>query len=148
MYYRKNFQLTPRGLNGFIDDIFQNGLKAVSEELKQDDRLLGHVPVNIHESEKNYELQVVAPGLKKEEFKINVEKNILTVSYDHKEESNEQAPKSLRTEYRHRSFKRSFTLNDKADASLITAQYTDGILTVSIPKKENQEQPVQTITVA
>ncbi|PZF73658.1 Hsp20/alpha crystallin family protein [Taibaiella soli] len=148
MYYRKNFQMNPQSLGGIIEDIFQNGLKAASEELKSDDRHFGHVPVNIHENEKGYELHVVAPGLKKEAFKINVEKNILTVSYDHKDESNEQAPKALRTEYRTRSFKRSFTLSEKADASHITAQYLDGILTVSIPKKENQEQPVQNITVA
>ena len=148
MYYRKNFQLTPNSLGGIIEDIFQNGLKAASEELKQEDRNFGHVPVNIHENEKNYELHVVAPGLKKEAFKINVEKNILSVSYEHKEETSEQTPKALRTEYRTRSFKRSFTLNEKADATHITAQYTDGILNIAIPKKENQEQPVQNITVA
>lgn len=147
MYTNRNFN-NARNFGGFIDDVLQNGLKALNEELRFDERF-GHVPVNILENEKSYEIHVVAPGIKKEEFKLNVEKNVLTISYEHKEENKEQQTgKWLRTEHRTRSFKRSFTLNEKVDSAKITAQYNDGVLNISLPKKENVEQAAQSIVVA
>jgi HSP20 family protein len=147
MYTNKNFH-GARNFGGFIDDVLQNGWKALNEELRFDERF-GHAPVNIRENDNNYEIHVVAPGLKKEEFKLNIEKGVLTISYEHKEENKEQQEgKWLRTEHRTRSFKRSFTLNDKVDTAKTAAQYNDGILVISLPKKETAEPASQSITVA
>lgn len=142
--YSKN-PIAARNFGALIEDIFNNGLNRAWNEDSLTDR--SDVPVNIRETDKNYELQLFAPGLKKEEFKIHVDRNMLTVSFDHKEEEKTQGEKWLRTEYKSRSFKRSFTLNEKVDASNIGARYTDGVLLVSIPKKEQQEVTVQEINV-
>ena len=143
MYQRKNFGLVPRTFGGMLEDMFQNGLTRINEEVSA-----FTVPVNIQETEKSYEMQIVAPGIKKEEFRISIEKNILSISYEHKEETTEEKDgKWLRNEYAARSFKRSFTLNDKVDAANIAAKYTDGVLNVSIAKKENAEVPAKEIVI-
>ncbi len=144
MYQRRNFGLMPRTFGGLLEEMFPGGLNRVNEDVN-----VGIAPVNISETDKSYEMQLVAPGIKKEEFKINVDKNVLSIAYDHKEETAEQTDnKWLRTEYFTKSFKRSFLLNEKIDAGNITAKYNDGILHVSIAKKEVNEQPVKEITIA
>ena len=105
------------------------------------------MPVNIQETDKTYELHVIAPGLKKEDFKLGIEKNILNISFEQKEENKEQAGKWIRSEYQMKSFKRSFTLNEKIEASGIAAKYADGVLIVSLPKKEIAEPTAQEIPV-
>ena len=144
MYAKRNFGLMPRTMNNFMEDFFFNGINRTA-----DDASLFQVPVNIKETDGNYELHVVTPGMKKEDFKILVDKNILTISYEHKEETNESGAtgKWLRSEFNLRSFKRSFTLNEKVDSSKIAAKYTDGILLVSIPKKEIAEPSGQEIVI-
>jgi len=143
MYYKRNYGVSPRTIGGFIEDMFQNGWNRLSEEVSS-----FSAPVNIQENEKGYDLQLVAPGLKKEDFKITTDRNILQISYEHKEENQEQQEnKWLRNEFRNRSFKRSFTLNEKIDASKVNAKYVNGILNVNLPKKEVTEQPAQQINV-
>ena len=142
--YSKN-HIMPRALGSLIEDIFSNGINKVWGEEGLTDR--ADAPVNIRESDNAYELHLVAPGLKKEEFKINIDRNILTLSFEHKEEETEQTGKLLRNEYKAKSFKRSFTLNDKIDAAGISARYTDGILNVTLPKKEQNEVTAQEINV-
>lgn len=142
--YSKN-QVMPRALGSLIEDIFSNGLNKVWGEEGLTDR--ADAPVNIQETDKSYELHLIAPGLKKEEFKINVDRSILTISFEHKEEEKEQTGKWLRSEYKIKGFKRSFTLNDKIDPAGISARYTDGVLNVSLPKKEQAEISAQEINV-
>jgi len=145
MYYKSKYGAMPRTFGGLIEDVFQNGFNMFHDDAP----VRTHVPVNIHESEKAYELQFIAPGLAKEDFKLNVDGNILTVSFEKKEESNEKTDsKILRTEYHFRSFKRSFTLNEKVDMGNINAKYNDGVLYVSLPKKENAEPAAHNITVS
>ncbi|NCX95733.1 MAG: Hsp20/alpha crystallin family protein [Chitinophagia bacterium] len=130
-------------MSGLFEDMFQNGWNKWNEEATA-----YSAPVNIHETDKSYEMQLVAPGVKKEEFKINVEKNILTISYEHKDEHTEQKEnRVLRKEYQARSFKRSFTLNDRIDANGIQAQYSEGMLHLSLPKKEEAEASVKEIAI-
>ncbi|UAY54296.1 Hsp20/alpha crystallin family protein [Arachidicoccus terrestris] len=98
-----------------------------------------HVPaVNIKETKEAFELEVAAPGLQKQDFKLNVDDNLLTISYD-KQASKEQSgedTKIHRQEFTNRSFKRTFTLDEKIDADKIVAKYENGILSVTLPKKE------------
>lgn len=144
MYAKRNFGLMPRTMNNLMEDFFFNGMNRTA-----DDASLFQIPVNIKETEGSYELHVVTPGLKKEDFKLLVDKNILTISYEHKEETNESAPsgKWLRNEFKMRSFKRSFTLSEKVDTGKIAAKYNDGILLVTIPKKEIAEATAQEIAI-
>jgi HSP20 family protein len=136
MYYKSKYGIMPRTIGGIMEEVLQNGINVF-----HDDFATKHsIPVNIKETDKAFELHVVAPGLSKDEFKIQVERDLLTVSFEKKEESKEQQEgKWLRSEYHYRSFKRSFTLNEKIDVANISAAYTDGVLNIQLPKKENVE---------
>lgn len=103
--------------------------------------------VNIRENENQYEVQVIAPGLHKEDFSITVEKDMLHISFEQKKEAKETEDKWLRQEFRLQSFKRSFALNEKVDANSISAAYENGILTVGLPKKEKEEAKSVSISV-
>ena len=132
MYYKRNYGFMPR----LMEDMVHTGMNRFNEEINS-----FIAPVNIQETENSYELHVVAPGLKREDFKINLEKEILNISYEQKKDETQEQPKEkwLRSEYRMRSFKRSFSLNDKVDAAKISAKYADGVLVVTLPKKEVSE---------
>lgn len=96
------------------------------------------VPVNVRETEAGYELEIIAPGMKKEDFKVNLSNNLLTVSFDHKQEQKDENKQTgyVMQEYRVHSFQRSFNLDDTIDAEKITARYEDGVLHLSLQKKE------------
>ncbi len=143
MYNRNH--VMPRVLTGILEDVFSNGINKVWGDDSLTD--LSRVPVNIQETDSAYELHVVAPGLKKEDFKVNIDRNILTISFEHQDSEAEVTSKWLRREYKVRSFKRSFTLNEKIQPSGISARYNDGILHVCLPKKEQQEATAQDINV-
>ena len=142
--YKRNYGFAPRTFGGIMEDVMHNGWARVYDEVSS-----SAAPVNIQETDKSYDLHLVAPGLKKEDFKIGVEQNTLNISFEQKAENNEQPQDSkwLRNEYRTRSFKRSFTLNDKIETGNISAKYADGILVVTLPKKENSEPVKQEISV-
>ena len=91
---------------------------------------------NITEREKDYKIDVAVPGIKKEDFKVEVENNILTVQGERKEEFSEEKNKVTRKEFHYGSFKRSFTLPETVDSEKINATYNDGILSLTIAKKE------------
>ena len=144
--YTNNIQ--PRVWNGLMEELFNHsGVKSLVEEtLPQRGQ---YAPVNILETDTAYELHLMAPGLSKELFKVNVEKNTLAISFEQKEEAaTATKDKWLRKEYKQRSFKRTFTLNDKIDATQITAKYLDGILKLNLPKKEQSEPQSNEIAVA
>lgn len=93
-------------------------------------------PVNIRETESAYEVELSAPGKTKEDFVIEVDQNVLSISSETKSEEKTENVKYTRREFSMSSFKRSFTLPKTANDDSITAAYENGILTVSIPKKE------------
>ena len=144
MYNKRSFAVMPNTFGGFFEDVLKNGLNTLNEEVTS-----FKVPVNIQETDNSYELHVVAAGLKKEDFKLNIDRNILNISFEQKQENKEQSEqgKWLRNEYKMRSFKRSFTLNDKINTGKIAAKYTDGILNIRLPKKEVSEPATHEIAV-
>ncbi|HEX8313497.1 MAG TPA: Hsp20/alpha crystallin family protein [Segetibacter sp.] len=105
-------------------------------------------PVNIRETEKEYLLDVVAPGLNKEDFKISLENNLLTVSVEKREETVNEGEKHIRREYGFQAFKRSFTLDEKINADGISAQYVNGVLTLNLPKKEEVKPATKQISIS
>jgi HSP20 family protein len=138
-----------RGFNGFFDELFNN----VSPRLYRDDRSLddffrGSPAVNVKETDNGYEMQIAAPGVRKEDLKLNINDKTLTIAYEAASENKESDEKWLRHEFKVRSFKRSFTLSDKIDGDKISAAFENGILTVSLPKKETALVSNKTIEIA
>jgi len=112
------------------------------------DKTSSRVPaVNISETEGEFNIELAAPGLKKEDFKINLDKNVLSVSADKKTENVEEGKKFSKREYSYNTFTRSFTLPDTADYAKITAEYTDGILKLNVAKKEEAKLQSREIAV-
>lgn len=137
-----NGQVPAPNFGGLVDQLFQDNLSRFF-----DDNFWGvnanasrsQLPVNIREADKSYELEFLAPGLKKEDLKIQVADGLLTVSYDPKENAAETNG-WLRREFRHQAFSRSFSLEDTVEGDNITARYDNGILYLSIPKKPSAQK--------
>ena len=91
---------------------------------------------NIKETEDNFSIELVAPGYKKEAFKVEVHERNLTISAEEKTESEEKTETFLKKEYSFGSFTRSFRLPNTVDSDKIEATYEDGVLNLTIPKKE------------
>ena len=92
--------------------------------------------VNILESEKSFNIELAAPGLNKEDLNIHLEKNIMTVSNEKKEEKKLNSANYLKREFSYHSFKRSFNIPENVDSTNIKAQYENGVLKIELPKKE------------
>jgi len=92
--------------------------------------------VNIKEDGKQFDIEFAAPGFAKSDFKIDVDQNVLTVSAEKKEEKNEDTKRFTRKEFSYNTFSRSFTLPQTVNADKIDAKYSDGLLHLQIPKKE------------
>ncbi len=147
-----NGNLPATSFSGMVDKIFQDNLNRFFDDdfwgFGGLDRSV-NVPVNVRQTDKSYELELVAPGLKKEDFKINVNGDMLTIGFEHQEDNNQQNKDEgwLRKEYKMRSFSRSFSLDDTIDVSKATAKYADGILHLSLPKKEGAQTISRTIEI-
>ena len=107
--------------------------------------------VNIRETDNNYVVEMAAPGMKKEDFKIELDNNVLTISSEKTEEHEENGKeKYSRKEFSYQSFLRSFNLpKEVVDEEKIEAHYKDGVLHLIIPKKEEAKQkPPRKIKIA
>lgn len=104
-------------------------------------------PVNIRETEDAFQVEIVAPGMEKADFKIKTEGDTLSVSAEKKEEKKKESEKNIHTEYSFRSFNRSFTLNEDIDQENVQAKYNDGVLYLTLPKKEEKIVKPKEITV-
>lgn len=93
--------------------------------------------VNIKETKEGFEVKVAAPGFDKNDFKLELNHDVLTISSEKQAENETKEDEQYtRREYCYSSFKRSFVLPDSADAEKINAEYKNGILDITIPKKE------------
>jgi HSP20 family protein len=122
-------QPTLKTLDSFLDNLLSDLPVAKNTNLN-------FPAVNICETTDNYELEFNVPGRKKEDFKITVDKNILTVSFEKNEENKEENKQFIKREFVTQSFKRSFTLDEKINSDDIQAKYENGILFLTLPKKE------------
>jgi HSP20 family protein len=96
--------------------------------------------VNITENKDNYSLSLAIPGLKKNDFKIDVEGNILTISSEKQESKEEEDEQFTRREYSYSSFSRSFTLPNEVNKEKIDAAYEEGVLRLTLPKKDEAKK--------
>ena len=105
--------------------------------------------VNIIEGNQEFKVEVAAPGLCREDFKVDIEKNILEISAEKKEETENTAKKYLRKEFNYSVFKRTFSLPSSVDVEKIVAIHKDGVLTVEIPKRDEAKvNPRKQIAIA
>lgn len=124
-----------------FDNFFENELEP---------RNAATVPaVNVKENDTQFDLELAAPGLKKNDFHLSIDKDILTIDYETKVSNEEKSEdqKYHRREFRTESFKRSFTLPDTVDREQINAKYEDGILRLVLPKKEKKEASARIINI-
>jgi len=124
---------TPGSFSNLIDSFFSDSIA------RSGGSTYSFVPkVDVIEEEKTFEIHVAVPGMNKDEFKIDLNDNYLTVSGERKftKEKKDNFYSSFETQYG--SFSRSFSLPENVDGEKITAQYSNGILVVSVPKDEKK----------
>lgn len=136
---RSNYAFSP-----LFDEVIDNFLGGTTFNRAMFNRMPA---VNISETEKGYEIEFAAPGYEKNEFRISLEKNILTVSAEKKEQKEEKQEGYTRREFGYNSFKRSFTLPESTKEDEIRAEYKNGILHVNIPKSDGEKNKSRDISV-
>ena len=102
----------------------------------QNGNTLNVPPVNIRETDTTYEVELSAPGKSKEDFNIELDENVLTISSEQKSESKTEDGRFTRKEFSYSSFRRAFTLPETVNEDEIRASYDNGILRISLPKRE------------
>ena len=135
-----------RSFNNLIDNFFTPFASLYKDDV-QTSNSKHFVPTNVKEVENGYQLELVAPGFAKEDIKIDLNQDFLTVSAEVKKEAEEKTEKYVRREHQLQSFKRSFTLDKTIDTEAISAQFVNGVLTLNLPKKAEVKPQVKQITV-
>ncbi len=92
--------------------------------------------VNIKDNNEGFELELAVPGMKKDDFTVEIDNDVLTISSEMQSEKEESNDNYTRKEFSYTSFKRAFTLPETVDGSKIDAKYEDGILRLTLPKKQ------------
>lgn len=103
--------------------------------------------VNIKELDKGYEIEMAAPGFKKDDFKISIEKGMLTVSSERREEKEDKKTNYTRREFFYSNFKRSFSLPEDVNEEEVHAEYKDGVLLLHLDKIAEPARPVRKVAV-
>ncbi len=128
-----------------IDEFLNSDLWPITEA----SRNYYKVPaVNISENEKDYRIEVAAPGMKKDDFKVDLDDNVLTISSEIENKKEEKKDNYVRREFSFNSFKRSFILPDSVETEKIGATYTDGVLHITVPKSEETKKITRNIKIA
>ena len=124
-------------LNRNLNVVFDEFFNALPQNWGRDFKETGHVaPTNIHETKDGYHLELLVPGRKKEDFKVNIENKILTISFEKPVETENKDYKTIKREFDFKNFKRSFNLDEKIKAEAIQAKYENGVLKFFLPKVE------------
>lgn len=133
MLARINRNYVPAYWDDFFNDSFFNQLNSTTCN--------GNNPaVNVSEDDNGYTIEVAAPGIARKAFNLEIENDVLTISTGQKESKEEQKQNFLRREFNYHTFKRSFQLPETIDQEQIGATHEAGILTLSLPKKEEEVQ--------
>ena len=128
---RKSFR--PFYMSNLFDDNFFPVLQSRSNSMPA---------VNIRENEKSYILDLAVPGLDKKDLKIDINEDVLTISSESKHETEENKEGYKRKEFSYSSFCRSFYIPENVSRDKIEANYKDGILTVGLPKQEEEKSKI------
>ena len=134
-FFNRDEFLTP--FDRLFDKVMENQFPNFTEEFGVKCFEGGAYPkVNVYEYEDKIGIVAEIPGLSKEQVNIEVEDNVLTISGDKHNVTDDESAKVIRRELKHSSFKRSFQLGDQLDAENVSAKFEDGILSIGIPKTE------------
>jgi HSP20 family protein len=131
-----------KNINNLFDEFF-NELPSFGKAVNN----LFSPAVNIVETADAYHLELMAPGRNKEDFAIAVDKGLLTISYEKKEEVKNDTVKTVRREFSYQSFKRTFNLDEKINADAIQAKYENGLLKLLLPKVAEANEPAKNIII-
>lgn len=130
-----------------VDNIFQNSFRHFFDgDLFAGNVSVNKVPVNIAETDQAYRLDVIAPGLNKKDFSIQLHDNMLTVSYNRNEQT-ETKNEWIRNEYSLDSFSRTFTLDETVDTNQVEATYENGVLRIELAKNEKAKRISRSIVI-
>ncbi|MEO9893022.1 Hsp20/alpha crystallin family protein [Aurantibacter sp.] len=134
-------------LSHWIDDIFNRDLPSVFTTNFNTGITLPKV--NIKETADDFKVDMAVPGLKKSDFHIDLDNQLLSISTETKDENDQKDESFTRREFGYSSFKRTFNLPESVDEDKIQANYHDGILSILLPKKEEAKQkPARTIKIS
>ena len=140
-----NFNNRTRNTAPYFNNVFDSLFSDAITKNKMVDKSPN---VNIYENENAYVIELAAPGLKKEDFQINLKKDTLSVWAEVKKDDTQIAKDFTRKEFDYSSFARSFDLPDTADGDRITAEYKDGILNINVSKKDDAKLQHKEIVVS
>jgi HSP20 family protein len=135
-----------QSFNGMMNEILKDFSTPAPKSFRQNP--LPQPPVNISENTAFYTIEIAAPGLTKEDFTIKVDGNILNVSSVKKDAAKDETIKLIRKEFIQSAVNRNFTIDDKIDAEKINAKYENGILKITLAKKEIVPAGTKTIAIA
>jgi len=134
------------GMPSLIDDFFGRDLIG---SFFNDQTGISMPAVNIVENADAFKIEVAAPGLEKNDFKIDLENNMLTISAEKEQNNEEKDFKYMRREFSYSSFKRSFSLPLTVDGEKIEAMHKDGVLMITLPKREEaRPKPAKQIAIS
>ncbi|NHM06279.1 Hsp20/alpha crystallin family protein [Flavobacterium sp. CYK-4] len=128
--------LVKRNPNNFFPALMEEFFRPDWMGGSQNPNALSVPPVNIRETETAFEVELSAPGKQKEDFNIEIDNDMLTISSEHKTENTTEEGKYTRKEFSFSAFRRSFTLPETVKSDDISASYENGILKISLPKRE------------
>ena len=142
--FNPNNNVNGKVMRGGFDSVFD----SIFNDTFFSDRMMTRVPaVNISESKEHYHLELAAPGLKKDDFNLSLEKNVLSISVEQRALDNSDERNYNKKEFSYSSFVRSFTLPEAADANAIDAKYVNGLLCIDIAKKEEAKMQSRQIEI-
>lgn len=118
----------------WLEDLFSEELNPLTRN-----RVIKVPMVNVFENENEFRIELAAPGMKKEDIKINLDNDVITISADKEIKEFTENERCTKEEYSYTNFSRAFTLPETADVEKITAKSEDGILKITISKKEEEK---------
>jgi len=143
--FQREVPATGRNMFPTVNHLFSDIMDGM---IPSDYRKWNVPAVNILENDSNFEIKLAAPGMKKQDFKINIEENNLVVSASATEQSQDKNERFTRKEFSFTSFSRSFALPENANIDAIQAQYENGIMNIVIPKQEPTKPKLKEVTIA
>ncbi len=138
---KRTNDLFPTFFDDFLGrDLFESNRSGLSQTMPA---------VNIRETEDDYIVEMVSPGLNKKDFKVELDNQLLTISYEKEASKDDKNENYTKQEFSYSSYQRSFTLPKTVESNKIEARYKDGILNIIIPKKEEaKKQASRLITIS
>jgi HSP20 family protein len=137
------------GVENLVNSLFEDSLQRFFGDNVWNEGPVstGKVPVNIRETESEYQIDLVAPGCRKEDFKISLDEKLLTVDFSQQVDNTSEKVVWRRNEFVQPAFTRTFVIDDSVDTNGTSATYQDGILRISLGKKEQAKSTVKKIEI-